>query len=67
MRPTKGLKNTLKGYKFLGWLYPVLKPLFPNTVSTLREVGLAMIHVTLRGYDTPVLEVKDIITLAHDS
>jgi putative NADH-flavin reductase len=48
-------------------LYPVLKPLFPNAVSTLREVGLAMIHVTIRGYDNPVLEVKDIIKLAHDS
>jgi hypothetical protein len=65
MRPTKGLKHTLKGYKFLGWLYPVLKPLFPNAVSTLREVGLAMIHVTIRGYDNPVLEVKDILKLAH--
>jgi hypothetical protein len=59
------LKHTLKGYKFLGWVDPVLKPLFPNSVSTLREVGLAMIHVTIRGYDNPVLEVKDILKLAH--
>jgi hypothetical protein len=67
MKPTKGLKHTLKGYMFFSWLYPVLRPLFPNFVSTLRELGLAMINVTMRGYDNPVLEVKDIVKLAHAS
>lgn len=67
MKPTKGLKNTLKGYRFLAWLYPVVRPLFPNFVSTLKEVGLAMIHVTIRGYDKPILELKDIVKLAQTS
>ncbi|HEX6429890.1 MAG TPA: NAD-dependent epimerase/dehydratase family protein [Niastella sp.] len=67
MKPTKGLKNTLKGYMFFAWLYPVLRPLFPNFVSTLQELGLAMINVTIRGYDKPVLEVKDIVKLAQSS
>ena len=67
MKPTKGLKHTLKGYLFFAWLYPVLRPLFPNFVSTLRELGLAMINVTILGYDKPVLEVKDIVKLAHAS
>jgi hypothetical protein len=67
MKPTKGLKHTLKGYMFFAWLYPVLRPLFPNFVSTLRELGLAMINVTMRGYDKPLLEVKDIVKLAHAS
>jgi hypothetical protein len=65
MRATKGLKHILKGYKFLGWMYPALKALFPGKVSTLQEVGWAMINVTLKGYEKPVLEVKDIIRLAH--
>lgn len=65
MRPTKGLKHTLKGYKFFTWLYPVLRPMFPNFVSTLSEVGQAMINVTLHGYEKPVLEVKDIVKVAH--
>ena len=65
MKPTKGLKNTLKGYAFFAWLYPVLRPLFPNFISTLQEVGLAMINVTIRGYENRVLEVKDIVKLAQ--
>jgi hypothetical protein len=65
MRPTQGLKHVLKGYKFFTWLYPVFKALFPGRVSTLREVGWAMINVTLKGYEKRILEVKDIIKLAH--
>lgn len=65
MKPTKGLKHVLKGYMFFAWLYPVLRPLFPNFVCTLREVGQAMINATLRGYEKPILEVKDIVKLAQ--
>ncbi|WP_207514656.1 NAD-dependent epimerase/dehydratase family protein [Longitalea luteola] len=65
MKPTKGLKNTLKGYKFVSWLYPIVRPLFPSYVSTLRELGLAMIHAATKGYEKQVLEVKDIVRLAQ--
>lgn len=65
MRPTPGLKNTLKLYKIIGWLYPVLKLLFPNSGCTLKEVGYAMINSVSKGYDRQVLEVKDIVALAH--
>jgi len=61
MQPTKGLKNTLTYYKFGSWLYPVLRILFPKHVSTLKELGLAMINVAVKGYGKSVLEVKDII------
>jgi hypothetical protein len=67
MKPTKGLKNTIRIYKFITWLYPILKSLFPTRLSTLREVGMAMINVTLKGYEKRVLEVKDILKLAHTS
>jgi len=63
MQPTKGLKNTLKPYKYISWMYPFFKAVFPNRVSTLKEVGLAMIH-SVNGYDKKILEVKDIIDLA---
>ena len=66
MHPTKGLKNTLKGYAAFAWLYPVLRPLFPNFVCSLREVGLAMIHAVTRGYEKSILEVKDIVSLSND-
>jgi uncharacterized protein YbjT (DUF2867 family) len=64
MHPTKGLKNTLKLYVAFSWLYPVWRRLFPNAVSTLSDVGLAMIHTVTKGYDKSILEVPDINRLA---
>lgn len=64
MRPTPGLKNNLKGYAAFTWLYPVLRKLFPGFVSTLGEVGIAMIKSVSRGYEKQVLEVRDIVALA---
>lgn len=64
MQPTPGLKNTLSFYKYVTFLYPLLKHL-PG-FSTLAEVGQAMINVTLKGYPKPVLEVSDIIKAAKE-
>ena len=64
MQPTPGLKNTLPYYKYVSWLYPILRPIFPNHMSTLSEMGLAMIHSVNRGYGKQILEVKDIVVLA---
>jgi len=64
MHPTKGLKNTLKSYKYIAWLYPVLRSVFPSSVSTLKELGLAMINVSIRGFNKNILEVKDIVNEA---
>ncbi len=64
MQPTKGLKNALKAYKYIDWMFPALLALFPGFVCTLAEVGQAMINVTLYGSDKKVLEVKDIVKRA---
>ncbi len=64
MQPTKGLKNALGAYKYVEWLFPALHTLFPGFVSTLAEVGKAMINVTLHGNEKKVLEVKDIVKAA---
>lgn len=64
MKAHKGAKNTLTLYKYLSWLYPIIKALAPNSACTIAEVGQAMINVTLHGYETRVLEVKDIIEAA---
>lgn len=64
MRATAGLKNTLSYYKYVGWLYPVLRLVLPKYVSTLKEMGLAMINAVLKGYEKQVLEVRDIVVLA---
>lgn len=64
MHPTPGLKNTNKYYKYITWMYPFLKVVFKNSVSTLKDLGMAMIHATVFGYNKQVLEVPDIKVLA---
>jgi uncharacterized protein YbjT (DUF2867 family) len=64
LKPIAGQKN-IKGYYWLAFLYPVLRALFPKYVSTLEELGLAMINSVLIGYDKPVLEVRDIVELGR--
>jgi hypothetical protein len=66
IKATNGLKRTYKYYKYIGWLYPILRHIFPGTACTLKEVGRAMIHSVTRGYAKPLIEIKDIIALAKD-
>ena len=65
MKPTAGLKNTLGFYKWIGWLIPIIRMFAPNAVISLRQLGLAMIHVVQRGYPQNILEIKDIISLSN--
>lgn len=64
LQPTKGLKNTLSFYKWLGWLMPVIRFVMPKYISSLKELGMAMINAVIKGYDKPILEVKDIRALS---
>ncbi len=65
MQPTHGLKNTLPYYKYFSWMYPAFRFIFPNFVSTLKELGLAMINTTAMGNQKQILEVNDIVKLSH--
>lgn len=67
IKPTKGLKNAYKAYKFFTPFYPIFRKLFPKYVVTLEEIGLAMINVTLSGSDIKVFECKDIVELSKRS
>lgn len=64
MKPTKGLKNTLSLYKWMGWLIPIFNTFSPKSILTLKQVGDAMINVTLKGYERNILEVRDINALS---
>ena len=44
-------------------LYPLLKRLAPNAVTTSEQVGRAMLQVARHGYPNPVLETADINAL----
>lgn len=60
MRAMPGQRNLPRSYKALGWLYPVLRVVTPNYVSTLEDVGRAMIRCVTGGYPKTILEVRDI-------
>ena len=65
MKATTGQKNLPTIYRFIGWMYPILKVVWPSATSTLKQVGLAMINSVSKGSDKHVLEVNDIHALAQ--
>jgi len=64
MQPTPGQKNVKRYYKYILWLYPFGRALYPAGFCTLREVAVAMIKAVSQGYPKHILEVKDIVALA---
>jgi hypothetical protein len=58
LKPTSGLKNTLGFYKWAGWMIPIIEIFTP--VTSLKELGQAMIRAVSHGYEKNILEVKDI-------
>lgn len=64
LQASKGQKNILTLYRYLGWTFPFFKALFPKRVSTLKQLGKAMINAVSGGYPNHVLEVPDINQLA---
>lgn len=57
MLPTKGQKSVKPVFKVMAHL---LKYLIPKSTITLKDLGEAMIKVTLKGYPKQILEVSDI-------
>ncbi|HUW93250.1 MAG TPA: NAD-dependent epimerase/dehydratase family protein [Bacteroidales bacterium] len=64
MKPVAGQTKTLPYYKYVNWLFPVGKKLYPEGFNTLEEVGLSMISLAGRDYDKNILRGKDISALA---
>ena len=64
MKASPGQKNLKSWYKYIEWLYPLGRRLYPGGFCTLREVGQAMINAAAKGYPKQILEVLDIVALA---
>jgi hypothetical protein len=64
IKPTEGMKNTHKFYKYINWLFPLGRALYPKGFCTLQEVGLAMINSVNLAEDRKIIEGKDIIELS---
>jgi uncharacterized protein YbjT (DUF2867 family) len=64
IKPIEGLSNTHSYYKYINWLFPIGRALYPNGFCTLKEFAAAMIHIVNQPYPKKVIEGKDIIALA---
>ncbi|MDP9150155.1 MAG: epimerase [Myxococcota bacterium] len=64
MKPMAAQKRVKSYYRFVAWLYPLGRALYPAGFCTLQEVARAMINAVLQGYPKRVLKVKDIVRLA---
>lgn len=64
MLAAKGARYVPGYYSVFRFMYSPLRALFPSFVSTLKEVGIAMINSVIYGYEKPVLEVKDFVALS---
>jgi len=64
IKPINGLKNVHTFYRYINWMFPIGRRLYPDGFCTLQELGLAMIHITAYGYSKDVITGTDIIQLA---
>lgn len=62
--PLKPTQTYYKTYKYLKWLFSIVKVLAPNAVITLKDLAAAMINASLVGYQKNILEMKDMKILA---
>lgn len=64
IKPVKGQLYEQPFYKYIGWLFPIGRRLFPNGFCTMQELALCMIHLAENGSSKKILEGKDIIAIA---
>jgi len=56
-----GQKFAHSFYRYIGWMFPIGRILYPKGFCTMKELAHAMMQVTVDGYRTRVLEGTDII------
>jgi uncharacterized protein YbjT (DUF2867 family) len=70
IQPMHGIRSKTGWYQamytVMSPLYPVLKRVAPNYVTTTAQLGRAMIGVAKRGAENRVLEVRDINELGKE-
>jgi uncharacterized protein YbjT (DUF2867 family) len=70
VQPVGGARSRTAWYRVLyavtAPLLPLLRRVFPNSVTTTAEVGRAMLAVARHGYSTRLLESRDIVRAARE-
>jgi uncharacterized protein YbjT (DUF2867 family) len=68
--PMDGIKSKTKAYRFFyaifGPVLPVVKKMFPRSMTSTRELGRAMIKVAKVGWESGVVEAGDIGGIATE-
>jgi len=69
VQPGRGIKSRSKGtrvlYTLFAPLYPVLKLIFRDSLTSTENVGKAMIGVVRSGYEQPFMSNRDINSAAR--
>jgi uncharacterized protein YbjT (DUF2867 family) len=64
IQPLHGITSSTRLYRILyrvlGPFLPLLKAVWPDSLTTTEQLGKAMIHAALQGAPRPVLETRDI-------
>ena len=63
--PLKPTQTYYKTYKYLAWLFAIMKVLVPAKLITLDALATAMINVSLSSYPQQNIEIKDMKVLAN--
>jgi len=64
IKPLPGATHVQAFYKYVNWMFPMGKSLFPDGFNTIEEIGKSMIQVTLKGEETKTLAGKEIRRIA---
>lgn len=66
IKPIDGQKYAHNFYKYINWIFPIGRKLFPNGFCTMTELADAMINTLSHNNERRILEGKDIIALANE-
>jgi hypothetical protein len=66
IKPTPGLMNIHSFYKYINWIFPIGRRVFPKGFCTMKELALAMINVVFKKEPNHAVEGREIISLAAE-
>ncbi|RBQ10231.1 NAD-dependent epimerase/dehydratase family protein [Pedobacter miscanthi] len=66
IKPLPGQKYAHKFYRYINWLFPLGRAIYPNGFCTMAELGQAMINTLSHHDEKRIVEGKDIIALAKE-
>lgn len=66
IKPLPGQKYAHKFYKYINWLFPIGRAVYPDGFCTMAELGNAMINTLNHNGERRILEGKNIIALSKE-